>query len=308
MDPLRGAGAVKTTLKRIVQGTFEGLWSAGFRALGALLRPRPETWSSPGGRRVLVVAPHPDDETAGCGGAILQHRERGDRVLVACATDGRRSRALGLPPGETAAHRRAEMEAAARILDAELDWIGLPEGEWPVEVLAGRLRQTLDGFAPQVVYAPSRVDFHPEHERVARALALALEDRQDPEGPDLGIYPVQVPLTPMLANLVVPVDPASPRLRAAIEAHRSQVGSVERCLRARRYAGKLYGLAGAEELWRLTAVDYARLHRAAPERPPGRDFRGLRYYAWSDPAAYLAGLGARRRLARAAAGDPRSPT
>ncbi len=291
--------SLKQTAKAIVQGTFEGLWSAGFRALGRLLRPRPEIWSSPGGRRVLVVAPHPDDEVAGCAGAILAHRRCGDRVRVSVATDGRRSRALGLAPERMAATRRAEMEDAAACLDIDLDWIGMPEGEWQQHDLEDRLAQVLRRYRPDTIYAPSRVDFHPEHEKVARALAGALAtDCESPSPAELRIYSIQVPLTPILSNLIVPVDQPEPRLDKALAAHRSQLGSLEPCRRHRRYLGRLHGLGDAEELWRLTAEQYQRLHRDPPRRPPGRIFRGLRYYAWSDPLAYLRGLGERRRLVR----------
>ena len=299
---------IKTILKTVVQRSFESLWSAAFRLLGRLSRPAPEIWSSPGGRRVLVVAPHPDDEVAGCGGAILGHRRRGDDVRICCATDGRRSRAFGLNPEQMAATRRAEATAAAAGLDAELDWIGLPEGEWASEDLEKRLLEVLEQLRPHTVYAPSRVDFHPEHEKVARALASALAVHLSSENglaptPDgasceLRIYPIQVPLTPVLTNLVVPVDPSEPRLLEALAAHSSQLDSLKRCLRHRRYVGRLYGLGGAEELWRLTAAQYEQLHRAPPRRPLAGVFRGLRYYAWSDPLAYLRGRGERRRLAR----------
>ncbi len=252
-----------------------------------------------------MVAPHPDDEVAGCAGAILAHRRVGDRVLVTATTDGRRSRALGLAGDRMAATRRAEMETAAGRLGVELDWIGLPEGEWEVPALTEPLTDLLRRFQPETIYAPSRIDFHPEHEKVARALAQALagavrEGQNSPE-PELRIYPVQVPLTPALTNLALAVDVAAPELRAAFRAHRSQLGSLERCLRRRRYAGRLYRLGdGAADFRRLTPAQYGRLHLETPAPPLDLIFRGLRYYAWSDPLAYLVGLGERRRLARVA--------
>ncbi len=288
--------SLKTGLKRIVQAAFEHLWSAGFRVLGRRLRHRPEVWSSPGGRRVLVVAPHPDDEVAGCAGAILAHRRCDDQVTVAVATDGRGSRVFGPDAEQMAATRHAEMTAAAGHLGVELEWLGLPEGEWRIEALESRLAGVLRRSRPDVVYAPSRIDFHPEHERVARALGGALASAQG-EARKVRIYAVQVPLTPRLSNLVVAVDLEAPDLEAAFRAHRSQLGSLERCLRRRRYAGRLYRMPGpAETFWQLTPAHYRRLHRRTPRRPLHRTFRGLRYYAWSDPLAYLRGLQERRRL------------
>src|ERR1043166_8506651 len=40
------------------------------------------------GERMLVLAPHPDDEVIGCGGVVFQHLRDGRDVRVAVATDG----------------------------------------------------------------------------------------------------------------------------------------------------------------------------------------------------------------------------
>ncbi len=165
-----------------------------------------------------------------------------------------------------------------------------------------RDRNDPERFRPETIYAPSRIDYHPEHEKVARALAHALAaiDGENLET-ELRIYPVQVPLTPALANLVLTVNLAEPKLENALRAHHTQLGSLERCLRHRLYVGRFYGIGGAaEEFWCLTPAQYRRLHNEPPARPLVRTFRGLRYYAWSDPLAYLVGLRERRRLARIA--------
>ncbi len=286
-------------LKRVVQAAFEGLWSIGFKMVGRLARLRPEVWSSPGGERILVIATHPDDEVAGCAGAMLEHHHCGDVVKVCCVTDGGLSRALNLKPSDMAAVRRREIEAAIRALGAELEWLGMSEGQWQIAELTPVLADSLRAFGPHVIYAPSRVDFHPEHRRVARALAEGLASVREGHEIVLRIYPSQVPLTSVLTNLIVPMSPNDSRLLTALHAYSSQFGSIERCWRHRRYSGACYGYRGAEEFWCMSSTRYERLHRELPQQS-SRRFRGLRYYAWSDPLAYLLGRGERRRLKLAA--------
>ncbi|RMH16029.1 MAG: PIG-L family deacetylase [Acidobacteria bacterium] len=278
--------------RAVLQATCRELWGLGFAAAGRLLRPRATPWS-PAAGTVLVVAPHPDDEVAGCGATLLAHRAAGDGVVVACLSDGRRSRALGLGPEAMAETRRKEAEAAAAVLGARLVWCGLREGEWRREEATAMVAELLRRLRPAVIYAPSAIDFHPEHRRAAQALAAALDD----DRAALRVYPVQVPLTPPVINLACPAGERAGGLAAALAAYRSQLGSLERCLRTRRYMARLYRRDRLLEVfWQLPAATYRRLHPPgdAPADPP---FRGLRYLALSDPLAFLAGRRARRRLA-----------
>jgi len=132
---------------------------------------RPETELVPytagrmDGSPVLVLAPHPDDEVFGCGGALLQAVRSGAEVRVVVLTDG-------AAQGE-AAERREESRAAARQL-------GLPEPVFwglvdrsldPADpTLAARLEELLATVAPRRLMVPSPAEVHPDH----RALALAV--------------------------------------------------------------------------------------------------------------------------------------
>src|SRR3954452_22419232 len=65
----------------------------------------------------IVFAPHPDDETLGCGATIHRKRANGTTVHVVIASDGRRSQKPDLvSPDEMAGIRRQEAHDACTIL------------------------------------------------------------------------------------------------------------------------------------------------------------------------------------------------
>jgi len=282
-------------IKRLVDAAAAGLWSAGLALAGLIRPPRARRWRSSGNQRVLVIAPHPDDEVAGCAGAILLHLLAGDDVTVVFVTDGRRSRALSVPPEAMATHRHAEARAAMDVLGVEdWEWFGFPEGEWNEHAVTARCAAVLARRQPHLLYVPSRVDFHPEHEAVARAVAAALGAGGKAR---VRIYQIQVPLTRILTNVVAPLDEVWSRTESAFLAYGSQAGSLRSCLRMRRYAARAHGVPGqAEEFWEMSAAAFAALHAAPPARPLVETFRGVRRVSLTDPMAYLVGRAARRRL------------
>jgi LmbE family N-acetylglucosaminyl deacetylase len=116
------------------------------------------------GSPLLALAPHPDDEVFGCGGALLQAARSGADVRVVVVTDG------GAQGGVSV--RREESRAAARRL-------GLPEpvfwgfADRSLEAadpdLVYRVRSLLLEVGPRLILVPSPAEVHPER----RALALA---------------------------------------------------------------------------------------------------------------------------------------
>lgn len=137
-------------------------------------------WSPPRGR-VLVLAPHPDDETIGCGGVLLRHRRQGDAVKVVFVTDGLAGDPRRLYRGrDYRAIRRAEARRAARILGVtELEFWDCPDGALAgVAALRGRLRELLGAERPDIVYRPSAADPHPDHGALARHFEAAARGRR----------------------------------------------------------------------------------------------------------------------------------
>ena len=292
----------RSRIGRALDSAFTGIWGVARWLRGHAL-PAEKRWRSAGRQRVLVIAPHPDDEVAGVGGTILLHQGAGDHVTVLHVTDGRRSRAGGLAPEAMARRRHQEARDSVKALGvARWEWLGLFEGEWADRDLAAPLERLVRELEPHVIYVPSRVDFHPEHYRVARVTADVL----GAGGPSTAaavvrVYQVQVPLTRILVNLVNPVLEVFPELLRACDLYASQEGSLRSPLRLKRYGAFAHRIPGmAEEFWEMEVAAYVALHAGGPSRSPDETFRGLRRLSPGDPLAFLRGAAERRRLARLA--------
>lgn len=116
---------------------------------------------------VLAVGAHPDDIELGCGGALLAHRARGDRVHLLVLTTGEQG-------PQAALSRISEQERAAEILGATLHWGGfhdgsIPEGRPAIQAVEAVVKEV----GADVLYAPAPADTHQDHRAVAIAVAAA---------------------------------------------------------------------------------------------------------------------------------------
>jgi LmbE family N-acetylglucosaminyl deacetylase len=190
----------------------------------------------------VVFAPHPDDETIGCGGVIARKRLADTPVDVVVAADG----------GDEV--RRAECIEACRrlgVADGRVHFLGFPDGrldEHRGELTAAMLEALRSG--PTQIFVPAGIDAHPDH----RALAAALADVPPHvvRGIEVLAYPIWFwnrwawverdtprwrqriqllwrPVRHFLRTRVVSIDTSATvaQQRAALEAHRSQLSSAE---------------------------------------------------------------------------------
>jgi LmbE family N-acetylglucosaminyl deacetylase len=134
---------------------------------------------------VLVVAPHPDDETLAIGGLLAELRSRDVAVHVLAVTDGEASHA-GDP--DVARLRRLEQVAAMRELgiDQLPERLGMPDSAVAAHV--DELRRVIEARARPgtVVLAPWEHDGHTDHD----ACGLAARQAADGSGAALLSYPV----------------------------------------------------------------------------------------------------------------------
>src|SRR5262245_10454423 len=153
---------LRAQLRRMLPGARAAV-PAGLRrhvrALRSLRGDGPVTLRPKLGR-VLVLAPHPDDESLGCGGTMALLAEDGAEVRALIATDGEATRGAALAPEQIAERRRAEATEAGRAVGATVDFLGLPDGALSErsDELAARLREAIEKYEPEAVFAPWLLD------------------------------------------------------------------------------------------------------------------------------------------------------
>ncbi len=138
--------------------------------------------------RVLVLAPHMDDEALGCGGTLAALPD-GGHVYLAFATDGAGSPVppapwIGRPDPRLPQLRQAEARRAAAKLgipEANVRFLGLPDGRLAdhPEALKREVETLWDEVRPRHVLAPFRFDRHPDHLAIHRVAWRCWTARED---------------------------------------------------------------------------------------------------------------------------------
>ncbi|MBL8841523.1 MAG: PIG-L family deacetylase [Planctomycetes bacterium] len=187
---------------------------------------------------VVVVAPHPDDEVIGCGGAIAFHVARGDAVHVVHVTGGEAGDPQQLFGGDLVATRLREAKAAAALLEvSSLTGLSFADGALAPEApLVDALLAQFDRLCPAIVYAPSPLECHPDH--LATALAAGRALARSPLAVRWLGYEVN---HPTLASFLLDITPWIDRKREALACFASQQ-------RYNDLIGKRLGLAYARTI------------------------------------------------------------
>ncbi len=199
----------------------------------------PETVCSWGS--TVVVAPHPDDESLGCGGAIALLSAYDVPVHVLFISDGTKSHPTSqkYPPARLRDLRESEArEALARlgVPAAASAFLRLPDGAVPSDSAIGfaeavrGCRAYLEDVTPQTILLPWRRDPHPDHRATSQIIQAALAELTNK--PRVLEYPVWAWERAAPEDLPQPHETAAFRLdigsvavvkRQAIAAHVSQV-------------------------------------------------------------------------------------
>ena len=194
-------------------------------------------------KNILVLAPHPDDESLGCGGTIKLLTQAGMQVDVVLLTRGENGLdAPGQQPAsahdQLAVRREAEARAACKILGVhDVQFLAGNDGSLSHQPhLTKPLAGILQAGKYQRVFAPWYGEAHPDHVATFRLLQRALADAA--LSPSIWLYEVWTPLEP---TDHVPIDATMAAKRQAIEQHQSQLDCLD-------YLSAFVGLAAYRAL------------------------------------------------------------
>jgi len=205
---------------------------------------------------VLVFSAHADDEIFGCGGALIRHANAKTPISVVVVTDGAYG-AEGTQRSQLMALRAAESRAAAQLVGiSALEFWQFRDRELEYgDALVSRVIEAIRSHAPDLVYAPSLHEVHPDHCALSMAVVEAV--RRIGMSIRLALYEVGAPLRP---NLLVDISTVREQKRAAMLCFASQTDArpypdlIEALNRYRSYTLPS-GVTAAEAFELVTSQD-----------------------------------------------------
>ena len=133
--------------------------------------------------KIIVIAPHPDDEVLGCGGTIARHCSEGDDVIVIIATNA----SIGAPElyneADVSSVRNEAVNAHKLLGVTETIFLDFPApalNSFPGYKISKTLSGIFEKHKPSFLYLPHPGDLHQDHNSIYRA---ALEAAR-PQGVD----------------------------------------------------------------------------------------------------------------------------
>ncbi|MGD6974377.1 bacillithiol biosynthesis deacetylase BshB2 [Bacillus altitudinis] len=188
---------------------------------------------------VLVMLPHPDDESFGVAGLIAQSRKRGIPVTYACGTLGEMGRNMGSPTyanRETLPElRKQELINACKEMDVtDLRMLGLRDKTLEFEddeYLADVMESMIDEVKPTLIvtFYPGH-GVHPDHDATGEAVIRALYRKKKEDRPVTYCMAITKNREEVLGNadIVIDITDVADIKLNALRAHRTQTEGMLR--------------------------------------------------------------------------------
>ena len=121
--------------------------------------------------KILVVAVHPDDETLGCGGTLLKHKDEGDEIHWLIATEIKRSDGFD---NQEVLKRNGEIDKVEIFYNFDsvnrLNISTTKVDEISTSQLIDQISLVINKVKPNILYLPFKSDVHSDHRHIFNAV------------------------------------------------------------------------------------------------------------------------------------------
>lgn len=210
------------------------------------------------GEKVLILAPHVDDETIGLGGTVLKHVANGHKVTCVYVTDGSKS-VSSMAKEELVEERKKEAKKVQKLLGIEkLYFMNLPDGEVESTVDAQEvLKGIIQDVNPNVIYCPIFIDCHPDHISTGRILSDVLKEVSY-KG-NIRLYEINCPIPPDIINYVIDITDVFQKKEKALGVFQSQAIDFDGFIELSKIKAQLQNnrqIKAVETFWQVTPKDF----------------------------------------------------
>jgi N-acetylglucosamine malate deacetylase 1 len=226
----------------LLDGLFQRTATRFLRRIHRLTHRMPVKLREIHKQRVLMVAPHPDDEVIAVGGNLALHQRAGSEMLTLFVT-------LDAPASDGTIVRKVEAERVARMLGFDHRFLNFPDGSISLHepAVSRSIADAIRSFRPDVIYCPFPGDHHRDHQSTSACTGLAVA-QSDYKG-EVCCYEVWSCLWP---NVGVDISSVIEVKREAIGCYASQIAYVpyvEGSLGLNRFRGLKLRVPYAEALF-----------------------------------------------------------
>ena len=123
-------------------------------------------------KRIIVFAPHPDDEILGCGGTIAKRASQGYEVIVCVATNSK----------DYKKRRNEEINSCKLLGVKEIVFLNLKDlylDREKHEVITKKILDVIKKYEPEEIYTPHVGDLHTDHRALTEAVMVAIRPKYE---------------------------------------------------------------------------------------------------------------------------------
>ncbi|WP_027965402.1 bacillithiol biosynthesis deacetylase BshB2 [Halalkalibacillus halophilus] len=222
-------------------------------------------------KHVVIIYPHPDDESFGASGTTVRFREAGVPVTYLCGTLGEMGRNMGSPFFATRESlpeiRKQELLDACAVLDMNVEMLGYRDKTIEFEsrkLVAERLKDYIEDLGATLVitfYPPFAV--HPDHNAMGAAAFEAVKMIDSDIRPELWATAITNDRQETLGepDVIIDTEEVFEKKLEAIKAHRSQAeGMLSKMRESSDFVGEYDSALQRLQYESFYRIDVDRVH------------------------------------------------